>query len=281
MEIGYRKIFSAFSPCPSSVMQFRIRMNHIKLNVLKEVEQTIVTLGSKHIKCIPVKEIKLICVMVLLLLCGCRKPEPVNKAPLIITTNISFNQNPGGNWQVGYSSDTTLALDKFMLNTYTDTSNIIGMWHPFAGQAGYYPYVGQNRGNATHVDTTGSWAVRPGEFAMEASATGQYSILRFIAPATGKYVLSATFEGVHSKLSTDVHILLNETHLLDDSIEGYGGDPLFHAIEGTHPSSSFQDTLVLQQNDILTFAVGYGPNKTHYNDTTGLLLMLAMLENGF
>jgi hypothetical protein len=51
------------------------------------------------------------------------------------------------------------------------------------------------------------WAIRPGEVAMEASNTGQYSLIRFVAPVAGTYKINAHF-GVHFGLSsTDVHVL--------------------------------------------------------------------------
>ena len=113
---------------------------------------------------------------------------------------------------------------------------------------------------------------------MEASNTGQYSIIRYIAPVNGTYKLNAVFEGVHFGLSsTDVHIMINLGSVFDDTIEGYGGDPAFHQIEGSHPSASYLNTLDMKMNDIITFAVGYGQNKNHYNDTTGLTIAIDIL----
>ncbi|MCW3125502.1 MAG: hypothetical protein JWO03_1160 [Bacteroidetes bacterium] len=216
-------------------------------------------------------------VVSLFALTGCGKHAGDYEQPTI-SGGLSFEHNPSGDWQVGYSADTSLALDMFRLSTYADTSNIIGVWHPASGPSGYYPYVAQNRDTVTRVEPNGHWAARSGQLAMEASGTGQYSIVRYVVPVSGRYVLSATFEGIHYNLSsTDVHILMNATHLLDDQIDGYGGDPAYHAITGTHPSSSYRDTLQLQQHDILTFAVGYGANKTNYNDTNGLLVWLERL----
>ncbi len=216
-------------------------------------------------------------IALLLVLAGCGKPAAERK-PVAIAGGISFAQNPSGDWQVGYSADTSLALDQFRLSTYADTSHVIGMWHPASGPSGYYPYVGQNRDTVTTVEPNGHWAARVRQIVMEASGTGQYSIGRYVVPVSGRYVVSATFEGIHYNLSsTDVHILMNDTHLLDDQIDGYGGDPAYHAITGTHPSSVYLDTLQLQQHDIITFAVGYGANKTNYNDTNGLLVWLERL----
>src|SRR5882757_5234409 len=207
---------------------------------------------------------------------NCKHKEAI--APPI-SSKLSFTSNPADNWQVGYSAGDTLDPAQFKLCTFVDTSsNPIGLWHPAAGSGGYYPYTGQNTDSISGIDKTNSWALRPGEIAMEGSNTGQFSMLRFVAPVSGKYHIKVIFEGVHFRLSTtDVHILLNSRHLFDDSIDGYGGDPAFHAITGSHPSSSYEGTLSLGKNDMLTFAVGYGFNKSFYNDTTGLLIVIEIV----
>ena len=208
---------------------------------------------------------------------GC-KVEPSKNIPSNTSSILSFNTNPSGNWQVGYSTGNVLEPSQFSLCTSVDTSHIIGIWHPASGQPGYYPYTGQNHTDSTQLDPTGSWAGRPGEIVMEGSNSGQYSMLKFTVPAAGKYRVKVVFEGVHFRISTtDVHVLLNAQSLFADSINGYGGDSLFHAIEGPRPTTTFNDTLILQQNDVITFAVGYGPDKTNFNDTTGLLIYLELI----
>lgn len=196
-----------------------------------------------------------------------------------ITSNLSFTSNPANNWQVGYSLGDTLDPAQFKTCTFVDTSsNPIALWHPATGPAGYYPYTGQNRDTISKTDKTNSWVLRPGEIAMEGSNTGQFSMLRFVVPVSGKYHILVAFEGIHFRLSTtDVHVLLNSRHLFDDIIDGYGGDPAFHAITGSHPYSSYEQTLSLGKNDTLTFAVGYGLNKNFFNDTTGLLIVIEIV----
>ena len=115
---------------------------------------------------------------------------------------------------------------------------------------------------------------------MEASNTGQYSLVRFTAPTAGIYALSARFEGVHFGLSsTDVHVLHNAESPFDAFIDGYGGDTAFHKIEGAHPSASYSGQLQMAAKDTITFACGYGRNKTHFSDTTGLFARLVLISN--
>lgn len=215
----------------------------------------------------------LLTLTILSFLTGCQHQK--DKIPSKIDIILPFDKNPSGSWQVGYSLNNNLSMSEFRLCSFADTSHVIGLWHPKTGSSGYYPYIGQNRTASTQIDPTNSWAAKPGEIVMEGSNTGQYSMVRFVVPASGQYKLKATFEGVHIRLSsTDVHILLNDLHLFDDIIEGYGGDTSFSQQIGAHPVASWASGIHLNKGDILTFAIGYGSNKTFYNDTTGLLLSI-------
>ena len=91
---------------------------------------------------------------------------------------------------------------------------------------------------------------------MEASNSGQYSLIRFVAPAQGTYQITARFEGIHfGRSSTDVHVLHNATSLFDAEIEGYGGDPAFHAVVGTSPTAAYSGQIDLKANDTVTFCM--------------------------
>lgn len=116
---------------------------------------------------------------------------------------------------------------------------------------------------------------------MEASNSGQYSIVRFTAPKSGFYEISARFAGIHFGLSTtDVHVVHNGVSLFDAEIEGYGGDPAFHAVEGAHPNADYAGFVELLEDDVVDFAVGYGANGTHYSDTTGLFAVVRFWRDG-
>jgi len=189
--------------------------------------------------------------------------------------DFSANANPNGAWRYGYTAGAALVAADFQLDTIAVAGDTISFWHPADGQAAYYPYVAANITGATAVDPTGSWAVRPGEIAMEASPTGQYSVVQLVAPEPGSYRLEADFAGVHTRLSsTDVHVLLGDAALLDAVIDGYGGDPSFRAVEGQSPTATLAMDVAVSPGDVLTFAVGVGPNGTNFNDTTGLVARL-------
>lgn len=195
-----------------------------------------------------------------------------------LSTDFAVTQSPHSVWQYGYSVGNSLTPDDFRPDTFVDKLTPICFWHPATNDhrgPGYYPYVAYNRAKQSALEPTHGWAIRPGEVAMEASNGGQYSIVRFTAPYGGTYSITARFEGVHFRLSsTDVHVLHNSMHLFDAEIDGYGGDAQFHRIEGAHPSASYSGVVPVAKGDTVTFGIGYGRDKTNYNDTTGLFARL-------
>jgi hypothetical protein len=223
----------------------------------------------------PAKPFRILLVIIVCFVASCNRNENGIIADPV-STNLSFSQNPANNFEVGYSKADSLDPKQFLRCSFSDTNNPIGIWQPADIQP--YPYTGQNRLSSSQQHSSTRWAARANQIVMEGSNTGQYSMLRFIAPRSGKYRVKAVFEGIHFGLSTtDVHILLNETRLFNNFINGYGGDTSFHKIEGSQPSCIYEDQLQLKANDILIFAVGYGSDKTHYNDTTGLLLLIEII----
>jgi len=204
-------------------------------------------------------------------------------APAIfdLSADFSLQQNPNRVWQYGYSATHSLAPDQFRVDKHVDTTGPVGFWHPAASDGpgpGYYPYVAYNSAKQSQFGSSNGWAVRAGEVAMEASNGGQYSLIRFMAPVAGAYQVSAQFAGIHFGLSTtDVHVLRNETSLFDADIDGYGGDPTFHQIEGSSPTAAYSGQFELRAGDIVTFAVGYGKNQTNFGDTTGLFARVVLL----
>ncbi|MFZ0760028.1 MAG: hypothetical protein WAM69_08775 [Candidatus Sulfotelmatobacter sp.] len=204
-----------------------------------------------------------------------------------LSADFSLKNNPNKVWQYGYSATNSLAPDQFRADTESDTSGPVGFWHPATNSGpgpGYYPYVAYNTTKQSQAwPTPNGWVVRGGEVAMEASNSGQYSLVRFVAPVAGTYKVSAQFEGVHVWSTTDVHVLHNATSVFDADIDGYGGDPAFRKVHGASPRAEYSGEIKMKANDTVTFAVGYGKNKTNYGDTTGLfarVLLLAGADSG-
>jgi hypothetical protein len=73
-------------------------------------------------------------------------------------------------------------------------------------------------------------------------------------------------------------VLHNGTSLFDADIDGYGGDPAFRKVEGARPTAAYSGQIEMKANDSVTFAVGYGKNKTNSGDTTGLFARVVLLK---
>ncbi len=216
---------------------------------------------------------QLLVLSILGVISSCNRDKPAEE--IFTVERLSFSQNPSSVWEIGYTIDSFLKIADFRRSDYSDNAPQIALWHPSSDVAGYYPYTGQNRSAELQIDKSGRWALRGFQIAMEGSNTGQFSMLRFKPPAAGSYRIKVIFEGVHIGLSTtDVHVLKNDLAIFNDYIEGYGGDQRYNPITGNRPSCSYEDTLQLGPGDLITFAVGYGSNKNHYNDTTGLIITI-------
>jgi hypothetical protein len=207
--------------------------------------------------------------------------------------DFSFVNDPNGVWRYGYTQTSVLDVTQVALDAYgiAIDAGTVGFWHPNSaggsavpksdpddGGGGYYPYVAENP-SAGVYEYASSWALRPGEVAMEASNAGQYAVVQFVAPTTGTYLVQARFEGIHFRLSTtDVHVLENQAERFSFEIDGYGGDPASFPVQGNSPATDYVQSLALRSGDVLTFAVGYGSDKTNYNDTTGLFAHLTLMS---
>ena len=135
---------------------------------------------------------------------------PISAQVFDLSADFSLAKNPNAVWEYGFSATSSLAADQFQLDRKSLMVGPIGFWHPNQGDApgpGYYPYIAYNCTKDTQVGSKG-WAISDGQIAMEGSNTGQYSLIRFVAPRTGNYSVKAKFVGIHYGLSTtDVHVL--------------------------------------------------------------------------
>jgi hypothetical protein len=211
--------------------------------------------------------------VVLLAACTARQARPL-PAPTVFDPGADFSpdRNPNGVWQYGSTQAQALEPSAFRRDEQHAVQPPVLFWQPTA--ADHFPYVAGHRAAVTEVYATRrgpGWAVRAGQLALEASNDGRYAVVRFTAPASGRYRISARFEGVHFERSTtDVRVMHGGRTLFSADIDGYGGDPAFHPVEGSNPAADYAGTVDLERGDTIDFAVGYGQNRTHFCDTTGL-----------
>ena len=170
--------------------------------------------------------------------------------------DFSLAANPNSVWRYGF--ETSLG-SPFTL--YDTTANLFGPIDYWASSAlGSTPQVNHNGTAATYYNNAPQFDIEwaAGELSAHPRPAGQLSGVRFVAPADGLYQIDAAFRGSdHSGTTTDVHVLVNNVSLFDQSVTGY------------HQPASFSTTLPLLQNQTVDFAVGFG-NGSYLDDSTGV-----------
>lgn len=111
--------------------------------------------------------------------------------------------------------------------------------------------------------SAGSQTWQPGAASIHGLGDGSYVAVRWTAPHAGTITLSSLFYDGDTHASTDVHVLENGTALFNGFKNGGG------------PDAGFSDTLTVQANDTIDFAVGYGADHDYSYDDNGLSANIA------
>lgn len=130
----------------------------------------------------------------------------------------------------------------------------LDIWH---SQASHEPWATLNP-SAQPVKTPFQFVWPPRQVALHPGPRGEYSVIRWKAPASDRYSIAATFAGL-AHATTDVHIL-------------YNGRPQFDALLNlrSHPNTAeHTSTLTLVKGDTVDFVVGWG-NGSYGSDSTAL-----------
>ena len=170
--------------------------------------------------------------------------------------------NPAANglWEYGYK---TSAAGAFTL--YNQSGNVDFGNNPFSipgwTVSGALPEVAFNPSNTAAIrPLNGTTTLLDShEFLLHPGSNGEFSVIRFLAPASGSYQIAATFEGIDSKpTTTDTHILLNGVSLYDSQISDY-----------KQPQQFSSPAVMLNAGDAVDFSVGFGANGNDFYDSTG------------
>ncbi|MGO8750168.1 MAG: hypothetical protein ACLQNE_29835 [Thermoguttaceae bacterium] len=105
----------------------------------------------------------------------------------------------------------------------------------------------------------------PGVFALHPGIGGEYSVVRWTAPAAGRYALMATFSNivVHGVATTDTHIF-------------HQGKPIYEGfidLHGFGSKAEFARTLSVAKGETIDVVVGIGNDKP-FGNTTALAMIL-------
>jgi hypothetical protein len=173
--------------------------------------------------------------------------------------DFSAASNPNGVWSYGTTGTTLTGALTVHTNTMSAISGIPN-WNGWTGTVpmfgNNYPFTAKYSGAAPGTET--DVVVLPGMLTQHPASNGAYSVVRFTAPTTAAYLLSAVFEG-----------------------REFQGQGLFNGIViGFGPPSDqlFATSLNLTAGDRIDFSVGFGPNGTFLGDTLSLQATLTVPE---
>lgn len=99
----------------------------------------------------------------------------------------------------------------------------------------------------------------PRSLSFHPGPNGEFSVIRWTAPAKGEYQIDSAFAGIDGQTTTDVHVLRDGKSLFDGFIN----------LNGQGKRTPFQSSAHLEAGDNLDFVVGYG-NKDYRFDSTGM-----------
>lgn len=182
-------------------------------------------------------------------------------------TDFSATNNPNGAWTYGAQQVLGGALTPY---TRTKVDGGLSIWYEvdtfliFSQVWGIEPII-------AYDGVSDRLSVHPGviTYPYDLYDNLPYSVLRWTAPASGVYEIDATFFGMFTfdfGTTTDVHVLLNNSPLLNAYVVGASAQ------------QTFSGTWSLAAGDTLDFAVGpatdVAPLYDYQGDMTGLSVII-------
>jgi outer membrane protein OmpA-like peptidoglycan-associated protein len=166
---------------------------------------------------------------------------------------FSVSANPSGPWS--YGSTKTLGGD-FTRMAGTDKCGSLECWIASIG-AGGAPWMRINRAGA--VPNCSAAGLTPKTVLhMHPGPNGEFSVVRWTAPADHLVSITGSFVGLDNPTTTDVHVLAKNVAVFDGDINRRG------------KTVPFQISREVKAGDTIDFLVGYGSNKNYSTDSTGL-----------
>lgn len=176
-----------------------------------------------------------------------------------VASDFSFSNNPNGAWTYGWTQ--TLGSE-FTLDVHKRTfDGGLQQWmgNPNGDAEDYgHPSVFYNPNS---VPTGNGYLVPVNGVAFHPGLAGTHTAIRWTAPISGEYRLTAAFTKLHFG-ATDVYILKN-------------GNGLFSGTTGFAPLS-YSSHLVVSAGDTIDFMAGSGIDG-YYGDTTGVAATLTIV----
>jgi hypothetical protein len=173
--------------------------------------------------------------------------------------DFSAESNPNGVWSYGwcdkYGGEFRLYTDKVTNHPLTELRG----WRSKGGPGAVF-----NTSKQVLYPDNKSVAIQPGQLSFHPGPNGEYSMIRWIAPQSGRFEIAGAFTGLSGyngwpPTTTDVHVLYNSASVFDSFIN----------VQDRGNEAPFKIEKSVRQGDTIDFVVGYG-NGNYNCDTTGL-----------
>jgi len=172
--------------------------------------------------------------------------------------DFSSSSNPNGAWSYGYSYGVASAFHSDTTNTASYGPGLaLGGWmgNVDSSPGANYPYALKNF-TAHPVTNNENTVYQPGQLGLQPGSSNEDSVVRWTAPFSGTFSISATFSGLDAGGdSVDVHILHNGSSIFNSTV--------------SPNSAAFSGSQSILAGDTIDFVVGNGGNGLT-DDSTGL-----------
>jgi hypothetical protein len=156
--------------------------------------------------------------------------------------DFSATQNPSGPWSYGWSDSMGAPLQ---LYPETLSEHMLQQWGQTNATLSSPPFVIFNPNDSTLVE--GSYSMPPKSLNLHPGLNGEYSVVRWTAPAAGSYHVSATFTALDGT-TTDV------------AIQQSSSTSLFTGYVTVGSPAGFTGDITVQSGETIDFMVGFGGN---------------------
>jgi hypothetical protein len=181
--------------------------------------------------------------------------SPAHRTRFSTAADFSAENNPNGPWSYGWRATDAEEMHLFRDKLINEpVSGLYGWGHNNTG-----PCILFNTSAAVLKPPTLTW--KPKQLTFHPGPGGEYCIIRWTAPRSGRCQIAGAFTGVSSAppTTTDVHVFHNGKSVYDSFIN----------LRNCGNESSFDIQQDVKDGDTIDFVVGYG-NGNYGWDTTGL-----------
>lgn len=183
---------------------------------------------------------------------------------------IAAAQNTGSAWSYGAIPNGSINTNAFQLFTSPTTDGTEFGWHEAA-----LTHVSINPTDNVYNPVGYSISSMPRQVTQHPGNNLNRSVLRWTAPASGRYAVSGSFTGANSyPTSTDVHVY-HKTSPLAVANGGGSADAFINSYLGN--GQSFTGVIDAAKDDTVDFIVG--PNGSYDYDSTGTFASITRVGN--